>query len=147
MTGLLEGLVALLILAGSFFALVSGIGLLRLPDLFTRMHAATKAGTLGVGLLMVALALDAGDLGVTTKSLAIIAFLLLTAPVAAHVIGRAAYFDGVPLWEGTLRDELRDRYDALTHEAEPDDDAEDESENGAKGEREDEAGARAPRDD
>lgn len=142
MTGLLEGVVALLIVAGSFFALVSGIGVLRFPDLFARMHAATKAGTLGVGLLLGALALDSGDLGVTTEALAIIAFLLLTAPVAAHVIGRAAYFDGVPLWEGTLRDELRGRYDARTHQAEAGEDAgEDSGEESGEGSGEDESRA------
>lgn len=117
MTDWLELPVALLIVLGGLFALVSALGIVRLPDLFTRMHAATKAGTLGVGFLLTALILDAGELGVTTKALAVIVFLLLTAPVAAHVIGRAAYFDGVPLWEGTLRDELRDRYDARTHGA------------------------------
>lgn len=112
MTGVLEIVVALLIVVGSGFALISGLGIVRMPDLFMRMHAATKAGTLGSGFLLIALALDAGELGVTTRALATIVFLLVTAPVAAHVIGRAAYFDGVPLWRGTIGDELGERWDA-----------------------------------
>jgi len=65
---------------------------------------------------MLSVALHFGELGVVTRALLAIAFFFLTAPVAAHMIGRAAYFVGVPLWEGTLRDELRGRYDPRTHE-------------------------------
>ena len=97
----------ILVLLGAFFALVAAIGLLRMPDLLMRMHAATKAGTLGAGLFLVAVAVSFGDSGVTVRVLAAIVFLFLTAPVAAHVIGRAAYYAGrVQLWKRTLVDEL-----------------------------------------
>jgi multicomponent Na+:H+ antiporter subunit G len=104
-------LTALLIIAGSGFMLIAGLGVLRMPDLLMRMHAATKAGTLGAGLLLLAVALAYADPGVTVRALATIAFLFLTAPVAAHVIGRAAYNSGrLALWERTCLDELaRDR--------------------------------------
>lgn len=96
---------ALLLLSGAFFSLVAAIGVVRLPDLFTRMHAASKAGAFGVGLTMLGVAVWAADAGPVTRALATIGFLVLTAPVGAHLLGRAAYRDGVPLWEGTLVDE------------------------------------------
>ena len=117
MSDVVDLLLVALILLGCGFALVAAVGIVRFPDLFTRMHAATKAGTLGVGFLLIALLIDAGDLGVASRALAVLVFLLITAPVAAHLIGRAAYFDGVELWEETLQDELRDRYDQQTHDA------------------------------
>ena len=99
-----------LVLLGAFFALVAAIGILRMPDLLMRMHAATKAGTLGAGLLLLAVAVSFGDSGVMVRALAAIVFLFLTAPVAAHVIGRAAYYAGrMQLWGGTLVDELQEQ--------------------------------------
>jgi multicomponent Na+:H+ antiporter subunit G len=68
--------------------------MLRLPDTLIRMHAATKAGTLGAGFILAAEAVIAAELGTTLKAIATIVFLLLTAPVAAHLIGRAAYHQG-----------------------------------------------------
>jgi multicomponent Na+:H+ antiporter subunit G len=100
---------AVLMLAGAAFMLIAAIGVLRLPDVLMRMHASTKAGTLGAGLLLLAVALIYGEIGIATRALATIAFLVLTAPVAAHMIGRAAYLVGVQLWEGTIVDELKDR--------------------------------------
>jgi len=72
-----------------------------MPDLYTRMSSTTKASTLGVVLVLLGTALIWQDIGITARVVIIISFLFLTAPVAAHVIGRAAYFDKVPLWEKT----------------------------------------------
>jgi multicomponent Na+:H+ antiporter subunit G len=110
-----EWITAGLLVIGGTLALLAAVGVVRLPDLFTRMQASTKAATLGIGCILLALAVYFNDLGVTVRVLLVIAFLFLTAPVAAHMIGRAAYFDGVPLWEGTLMDELRDRYNRHRH--------------------------------
>ena len=107
---------AILLAGGSFFLIATAIGLLRLPDIYMRMHAITKAGTLGVGLVLLAVAVFFGELGVVTRALAAIAFVLLTAPVSAHMIGRAAYLDEVSLWEGTLVDELQGKYGQLDEE-------------------------------
>ena len=96
----------LLIVVGSLFALVAAIGLLRLPDLFTRMHAATKAGTLGSGLMMIALAFVAEDLASATRAIAGVVFIILTTPIAAHLLARAAYAVGYRLWSGSLIDEM-----------------------------------------
>jgi multicomponent Na+:H+ antiporter subunit G len=112
---IIEWLTAFALLAGSVFMLIAALGVLRMPDLLTRMHATTKAGVLGAGLTMAAVALHFGTEPVIAKAVAVIAFLILTAPVAAHAIGRAGYFVGVPLWENTLTDELKGRYDEKTH--------------------------------
>ena len=108
----------ILLLTGTLFMLLAGFGLLRMPDLFLRMSAATKASTLGAGFILLAAAIHFEDLGTTSRALATIVFIFLTAPVAAHRIGRAAYFDGVPLWTGTRRDDLGGHYDQRTHELE-----------------------------
>ncbi|HEY8943471.1 MAG TPA: monovalent cation/H(+) antiporter subunit G [Polyangiaceae bacterium] len=94
--------------------LLAGLGVVRMPDVLLRMSATTKAATLGAGCMLGAAALHFEDMGITTRAVAAIVFLLATAPVAAHMIGRAAYFARVPLWEGTWKDELRGRYDPDT---------------------------------
>ncbi|PWJ12082.1 monovalent cation/H(+) antiporter subunit G [Jannaschia seohaensis] len=96
---ILEIVLSVLVLLGGFFAFVAGLGILRLPDVLIRMHATTKAGTLASGLIMAAVALGLGDSATVARAVAIVLFLLLTAPVAAHMIGRAAFRAGVPLWE------------------------------------------------
>ena len=96
---------AVMWIAGSLFALLAAIGVLRMPDVFTRMQASTKAATLGLGCLLIGGALQLGDFGSVIRLLSIFAFILLTTPVAALVIARAAYLAEVPLWEGTVLDE------------------------------------------
>jgi len=100
---------AALLIIGTLFCLVAAVGMIRLPDTLIRMHAATKAGTLGAGFILVAEAVAAGDLGTTLKVIAVIVFLLLTAPVGAHLIGRAAYHRSIRLYDKTWIDELGDR--------------------------------------
>ncbi|NCC21950.1 MAG: monovalent cation/H(+) antiporter subunit G [Alphaproteobacteria bacterium] len=102
----LEWVIASCLVAGSFFVFVAGLGILRMPDTLIRMHASTKAGTLGLGLVLIALMLSFAEPAVTARGTAAIIFVLITAPVAAHMIGRAAYRTGTPLWDKTLRDEL-----------------------------------------
>lgn len=115
---MVEWISAVLLCLGALFTLLAAVGIVRLPDLFTRMHAITKAGTLGVGLSLLGVAFFHLELGVATRALAVILFVLLTAPVASHLIGRAAYMAGHPLWEGTKADVLRDRSDAVASEEE-----------------------------
>ena len=110
-----ELIVSLFLLVGSILMLLAAIGALRMPDLPMRMHATTKAGALGSGLIMVAVAILFGDTAVSARVLAIIVFIMLTAPVAAHVLARAGYFVGVPLWDKILRDDLKGQYDPDTH--------------------------------
>jgi multicomponent Na+:H+ antiporter subunit G len=103
---MMDYLTATLVLAGGLFGFIAAVGMLRLPDMITRMHASTKAGTLGAGLILAAVAVHFMEVGITLRAAAAILFLLLTAPVAAHVIGRAAYRCGIRLWDRTWRDEL-----------------------------------------
>ena len=103
-------------LVGAIFTFIAALGVVRLPDLFMRMHANTKSATLGVGFIMLGAAVYFGDVTVTTRALAVILFLMITAPISSHLLARAAYFSGVPLWEKTLSDELRGHYDLKTHQ-------------------------------
>ncbi len=107
-----ERISVVLLVVGGLFMLLAGLGVLRLPDLFMRLQAATKASTLGVGCLLLGLAVHYQELGITTRAVLVIAFFVLTAPVGAHMIARAAYAVGVPLWAGTLTDELREHRSA-----------------------------------
>lgn len=110
-----EWIVAGLLLLGAGLMLVASLGLLRMPDILCRMHATTKAGALGGGLMVAAVAVHFDEPGVVTRAVAIVVFIILTAPVAGHVIGRAAYFVGASLWHRTVIDELKGRYDPDTH--------------------------------
>lgn len=110
-----ELLAAAFLLAGCLFMLVAALGVFRMPDLLTRMHATTKSGVLGAGLIMCAVMLFFAESSVTLKALAVMAFTTLTSPIAAHTIGRAGYFIGVPLWDKTIKDELKGRYDEQNH--------------------------------
>lgn len=113
---MMEIISGILLIIGSLFILMAGVGLVKMPDLYTRMSATTKASTLGVGLVLIGTAIYFGNVGVTSRAIIIIIFLLLTAPIAAHMIARAAYFDGVPLWKKTWKDDLKGKYDETTHE-------------------------------
>ncbi len=95
-----------LLVAGAAFLLLASVGVVRMPDLFARMHATTKAATLGASFMLTAVAVHAGEMGVAVRALAIIIFMYITAPVVAHMIGRAAHYTGVALWKGTVIDEF-----------------------------------------
>jgi multicomponent Na+:H+ antiporter subunit G len=99
-------LTALFVLGGAFFCLVAAIGVLRLPDLYSRMHAATKAGAFGAALMLVAAAIHFGNIRGVVMACGIILFFYLTAPVAAQALARAAYRRNTKMWEGTKVDQL-----------------------------------------
>lgn len=101
-----EWLAALLVLVGSVWMLIASLGALRMPDLLTRMHATTKSGVFGAGLMLLGVVFFYLDASVTARVLAIIGFITLTSPVAAHAVGRAGYHTGSEMWEGTLKDDL-----------------------------------------
>lgn len=103
-------IVAACLLGGGFFLFVAGLGILRLPDVLIRMHASTKAGTLGVGLVFGGAAVYFGNTAETAIAGLTVVFLLVTAPVAAHAIARAAYRMNVPLSDRTHIDEWKGKY-------------------------------------
>ena len=96
---------SVLMVGGTLFMIIATLGTLRLPDLYTRMHAISKAGPAGAGLLLMGVAVHFGQLSFTTRAVAVFLFILLTAPVASHLIGRAGYLSGVTLWEGSRFDQ------------------------------------------
>jgi multicomponent Na+:H+ antiporter subunit G len=95
---------------------IAALGVVRMPDLFLRMSATTKGSVVGLVIVLLGTALHFGDVAVWAKVIAVMLFIMLTLPVAAHMIGRAGYFDRTPLWEGTVIDELSGRYDPHSHE-------------------------------
>lgn len=98
--------VAALMVVGAAAMFIASLGLVRMPDLYMRMSGASKASTLGVASLALAAAIYFGELGVAARAGAVVAFVLLTTPIAAHMMSRAAYRARTPLWERTVVDEL-----------------------------------------
>ena len=94
-----------LFIMGATLAMLAGVGVLRMPDVFTRMQASTKASTLGLGCLLAGVAVSNPELAFVVRAASIAAFMLLTTAIAAHVIARAAARSGAPIWEGTRVDE------------------------------------------
>lgn len=108
-------IIVILVTLGTLFVLLSAIGLVRMPDTYMRISVNTKAATLGVGLILVGTAVFFNDLSTTSRALVIILFVFLTAPVSAHLIGRASYFMGVKMWKGSIIDDLRGKYQKNSH--------------------------------
>lgn len=102
-------LISVFLLSGSFFILLSAIGIMRMPDLYMRVSTATKATTLGVGLIVLSSALYFESLPIVGKSLLVIAFLFLTAPVAGQILVRAGLMSGSQLWRGTRYNEYDEK--------------------------------------
>ncbi|MEM7791605.1 MAG: monovalent cation/H(+) antiporter subunit G [Verrucomicrobiota bacterium] len=92
-----------LILLGALFTLVAGIGMVRMPDLYCRMHAATKAGAFGVGLILIAMVMIIPSLRTLIQGTLIVLFFYLTAPIAAHMIGRAGLLRKIELWRAQAK--------------------------------------------
>jgi multicomponent Na+:H+ antiporter subunit G len=114
-------LVALLVAIGTTFMLLAAIGIVRMPDVYMRLQVSTKGASLGAGCVLLAVPIFFGDLAIGVRALLIIIFIFLTTPISAHMLGRAAYIVGVPLWEGSVRDDLVGRYDRESGElASPD---------------------------
>ena len=103
---LLQVVVSVLLIAGSLLALLAAVGLHRFPDVFCRMHAASKPATLGVLLVALATGLTLTTQGALIKLLLVVVLQFLTTPVGSHMVGRAAYRSGSPLTERTAIDEF-----------------------------------------
>lgn len=106
-----EILVMIFATLGSIVILIAAIGIFRMPDFYLRLSVTIKAATLGTGFLLAAASIFFGEPSINMKSLAIILFLILTAPVGGHLIARAAYYSGTKLWKGTILDEMKGMYD------------------------------------
>nr|WP_259391691.1 monovalent cation/H(+) antiporter subunit G [Paenibacillus sp. 1011MAR3C5] len=104
-----EWLIGILILLGAIVCVISVFGLIRLPDVYLRSHAATKSATMGVLLILFGgfLYFWAFENHISIKLLLGIVFVFITSPVAGHLNGRAAYRSGVSLWKGSVQDDLK----------------------------------------
>lgn len=102
-----DWVVSFFLLLGGFFMFTASLGILRFPDLFTRMQATTKASSLALGCLLVATMFFFRTTDITLRASIIILFIFITAPIGAHLIAKAAHLLKVPMWEGTVLDELR----------------------------------------
>lgn len=111
MAALLDILSAILLAAGSFFVIVGAIGLVRLPDVFSRMHGAGVADTLGAGLFVAGLMIQGGLTLITVKLFMILVFLFFASPTSSYALANAALSQGLAPW---------------TREKKPEDDKEDE---------------------
>ncbi len=110
-------LVLLLFLAGIFFNFTAVVGIIRMPDLYCRLHSSSKNTTLGSILIVVGLALrelQMGEVPAAIKVLLVGAFLLIVTPIGSHALAHAAYKYGVPLWEGTVVDQYADATETRT---------------------------------
>lgn len=106
-----ELVVVFMLVVGSIFILLSAIGLLRMPDLYTRLTTTTKANTLGIGALLIALAITFySHESALTKGLTAFIFILITIPVSGHFLARVAYFIGIKKTKGMKKDELEDKF-------------------------------------
>lgn len=104
---------------GAFFTLLAVVGIMKHPDLFTRMQSTTKASTFGIGCMMIASAVHFWDMAVAIKCLLVVIFFFITQPIAAHMLARAAYISEVELADSTVLDELKGHYDPDSHELLP----------------------------
>lgn len=107
MSTVLDVIAAILMLSGAVIAIIAAIGLHRLPDVYARMHVATKPATLGVALCLSGAALRADGPSTATKLVLAIVFQLVTTPAAGHLLGRAAHAARAEVSEYTVMDELR----------------------------------------
>lgn len=119
MSALREILAALLLVGGAAVVALAALGVARLPDPFSRMHAAAKAGVAGAGLLLLGAGLAFGTTAAMLTVLGAVGFLVLTAPVASHALGRAAYVAGAPLGAASVTDALSGVLDRRAFDSDP----------------------------
>jgi multicomponent Na+:H+ antiporter subunit G len=98
----------ILISIGVFFDIVGAIGLIRLPDVYNRLQAATKCVTLGTCLILIGVLVHSGWTAIGVKALLAAIFVLWTSPTGSHALARGAHIAGVPLWRGTVVDRYRE---------------------------------------
>jgi multicomponent Na+:H+ antiporter subunit G len=94
-----------ILVAGAIFTFLAAVGVVRLPDLYTRMHAASKAGAVGGGLILLVVAILSQDSAVAIRAIIGIIFLLLTTPVSAHLLAKASLSAGYKPWDRTAVDD------------------------------------------
>lgn len=115
---------------GSIFIFLAALGIIRMPDFYLRLSVTIKAGTFGIGFLLLSAALFFNEFSVTSKVMAILFFLIITAPVSGHLIGKTAYKMGIKLWDKSIHDDLKEYKENNPNYGKFDDDLEEEPNKG-----------------
>lgn len=103
--------VAILLFIGAFFILTSAIGLLRMPDLYSRLSTTAKANTFGIGAILLALAIFYyEDISAVMRSFTAFLFILITIPVSSHFLARVAYYFGIEKYRNMEKDDFKDKF-------------------------------------
>ena len=105
---MMEWIVSILLISGALFMLVAAIGVVKLSDVYMRMHAITKAASLGAILMLAAVVLWYPQWIVGIEALMVVLFVILTSPIGAHMLSRVAYRMKVPMGDGYVIDELKE---------------------------------------
>jgi len=105
---MIEWLVFVFLILGALFILISAIGILRLPDLYMRMHASTKTTSLGIFLLLVGALLAMPDFSTIIKGILVVLFTFLTSPLGAHTVSKAGHLLKVGKAENYIKDDLEE---------------------------------------
>ncbi len=105
---MLEWIVAVLLMSGALFMLVAAIGVVKLPDVYMRMHAITKAASLGAILMLTAVFVWHPHWIVGVEALMVILFVIFTAPIGAHMLAKVSHKMKVPIGEGYVMDEMKE---------------------------------------
>ncbi len=103
---MIEWIVFIFLIMGALFILISAIGIIRLPDLFMRMHATTKTNSIGISLILIGTMMAFPQVTNILKGLMIIIFIYLTSPLGAHMIGKAGLITKAKKWERNVRDDF-----------------------------------------
>ena len=115
-----QWIAAYFLILGAFFMFLAGMGTFRFPDLYSRMHAATKAASFGISLMLIGFVIYYFSWYLLIESILIVGFVFLTAPIASHMIGRAGYLLKVPLYKETIADEMQELYSRSSQGPSPD---------------------------
>jgi multicomponent Na+:H+ antiporter subunit G len=100
---------------GTLFIFIASIGLLKMPDIYLRMSASTIGATFGVSSMLLGVAIYFGQMNLLLHVTGVIIFLILTVPVGAHMMGRISHIIGLKMWDKTVVDDLKGKYNEETH--------------------------------
>ena len=103
----MEILMAICLTTGTFFTLMAALGILKMPDIYMRTHAATKAGTFGIGMIVLAVSLFFMDTAVTSRVVGIMLFFIMTTPAAAHLLGKVIMNSPYRMWRNPFQKNSR----------------------------------------
>lgn len=111
---MMEYVVLFFLVLGAVFIFIASIGLMKMPDVYLRMSASTIAGTFGVASMLIAVAIHFASFYTALHIFGVIIFLILTVPIGAHMLGRTSHIIGLKMWNKTVCDDLKGKYNDET---------------------------------